>query len=226
MVNLELLKKVVADAEETGKLNNRELFTALMNSDVTKVARRIDGLSVTYTLTLEPQRPIITLTEAERAVADKLGKAKNDKSERDGRKADWYDSKGGGVIENHQDGVACEMAHLKYLEIPLEDFETKHYRMDTFKMADVGRNTEIRSTKMTNYAGKVKDRDRDERVVVFYRKLNRLQFQALGWLTVAEAKRVGEYLDPNGRGKPAYFVKETQLKPLETLPKETQSASA
>ena len=93
-----------------------------------------------------------------------------------------------------------------------------------------GRGTDsVRSAtqkKSTNFAGKVKDRDKDGRVVVFYRKLNRLQFQALGWKTVADVKKVGEKLDPNERGKPAYFIKDEQLNPLETLPKEAVAATS
>lgn len=165
---------------------------------------------------------IVTLSDAERQIADRLGIEKHNKSERDGRKADWYDNRGGGVAENHQDGIAAEMCHLKgFLSVDLiNDFERKYYRIDTFKMADVGANFEIRSTKMWDWAGKVKDRDKNERIVVFYRKLNRLQFKALGWLTVQEAKNIGTRRDPGNRGVWAYFIRDAQLHSIETLPKD------
>lgn len=167
---------------------------------------------------LEPT--IITLTSEERLLADKLGRERNDKSERDGRKADWYDTKGGSTTENHQDGVAAEMCHTRLLGKSLDDFEERYFRIDTFKEADWGRNTEVRGTKMRDWAGKVKDRDVDSRIVIFYRKLDNRQFQVLGWLTVAEAKKVGERRDPGERGRPAIFVRDRQLHPIDTLPED------
>jgi hypothetical protein len=156
---------------------------------------------------------VILFTDAERAQADEYGHHKHDKSERDGRRADWYD---GSERHNHADGVAGEMAVSFYLGKPFE------FRIDTFKAADVGRNYEVRTTKVRWFDLKVKDRDRDERIVIALRKLSERAFLILGWMTVKEAKIVGEKKDPGDRMKPAYFVAPGRLHPIETLPEESK----
>jgi hypothetical protein len=156
--------------------------------------------------------PIVFLSPEDRKRADDLGHWKHDKSEAEGRRADWYD---GTERHNHADGVAGEMVVSFFLGVPFE------FRVDNFKGADVGKNYEIRTTKSDWYVVKVKARDKDERIVVALRKRSEMSFEILGWLTVAEAKQFGELRDPGDRGKPAYFVmQQERLHPIEALPRE------
>lgn len=166
-----------------------------------------------------PKPLLITLTPEERAVADAHGQRKNDEAEARGKKADWTDSRGGSVVSNHQDGVAGEIAHFKSLGFALKDIIPR-LTINNFKGADAGKNTEVRSTKQTFFGVKVKARDRDERIVVAYRQINRMTFAQLGWITVAEAKRIGKWDDPGKRGKPAFFVDDESLHPMATCPED------
>ena len=154
--------------------------------------------------------PVIKLTTEERTEAVRLGLLKHTKSESDGRCADWYN---GTEAHVHADGVGAEMAHCKFLGVPFE------FRMDTFKRADVGKNTEVRSTKQTWFGLKVKDRDKDARIVAAWRQLDDFTYVGLGWLTVADAKKVGEKKDPGNRGVPAYFVTDSKLNSMRTFPR-------
>lgn len=154
---------------------------------------------------------IVLLSPEDRQQAETLGHYKHDKSEKEGRKADWYD---GTERDNHADGVAGEMAVSFYLG------KTFEFRIDNFKGADIGKNREVRTTKTKWFDLKVKDRDRNERVVIALRQINPRMYHILGWMTVAEAKRVGERKDPGDRNKPAYFVPPGKLHSIETLPEE------
>ncbi len=154
---------------------------------------------------------MVQLTPAQRAEAERLGHHKHDKSEREGRRADWYD---GTERNNHADGVGAEMAHS---ELVGKAFE---FRIDNFKGADVLSNTEVRSTKCTWFAVKVKDRDKDHRIVVAYRQHSKHTYEAMGWITARDAKRPEWKSDPGDRGKPAYFVPQQFLNSIDTLPKD------
>lgn len=154
--------------------------------------------------------PFVMFTKEDRAKALELGHYKHDKSERDGRRADWYD---GTERDNHADGVGGEMAVAFYLN---QNFE---FRVDTFKAADIGANIEVRTTRSRWFDLKVKERDKDHRIAIALRQYNDCGYLILGWMTVKEAKALGELKDPNDRGKPAYFVAPGKLHTIETLPR-------
>lgn len=164
---------------------------------------------VEYDLTPPPTRTVV-LTKEQREFADKFGRHKHEKSEAEGKAADWYD---GTEADHHADGVGGEYAHF-LLFGGTGEFKP---RIDNFKGADIGDNIEVRSTRQKWFGLKVKDRDLDERIAVGYRQLDDYTYVALGWLTVKEAKRIGVKLDPKNRNKPAYFVKDHQLRPIQEL---------
>jgi len=222
LIDLEKLEAVVTAAKTTDKLDHHKLFSALLGFPVTGVKRQWLSGKVMYTVI--PERPnTIVLTEEERALADEHGRKKNDASEAAGQKADWYDDKGGSVLKNHQDGAAGEIAYFQWRAFPVR-LTIEQLRplltINNFKGADAGRNTEVRTTKQTWFGLKVKDRDRDERIAIAWRQVNRLTFTLLGWKQVADAKKIGEKKDPGDRGKPAYFVKDADLNPISALPEE------
>jgi hypothetical protein len=165
---------------------------------------------VEYDLPVAPPTRTVVLTKEQRDEAEKFGRYKHEKSEREGRRADWYD---GSESDHHADGVGGEYAHF-LLFGGVGKFQP---RIDNFKGADIGDNIEVRSTRQKWFGVKVKDRDKDERIVVGYRQLDNYTYVALGWLTVKDAKRLGEKKDPGNRGIPAYFVKDHQLRPIQEL---------
>ena len=165
---------------------------------------------IEYDLPVAPPTRIVVLTEEQRAEAEKFGRYKHEKSEREGRRADWYD---GSESDHHADGVGGEYAHF-LLFGGTGKFEP---RIDNFKGADIGDNIEVRSTRQKWFGLKVKDKDKDERIAVAYRQIDDYTYICLGWLMVAEAKKVGFKDDPGNRGIPAYFVKDYQLHPIQEL---------
>lgn len=154
---------------------------------------------------------IYELTELEYKFAKLIGSARHNEAEKTNRAPDWKD---GTEKSNHIDGAAAEILAAKALNV--------YYcpRINTFKGADIGKNIEVRGTKVDWYGVKVKERDSDERIVVGFRKIDDTHYDLLGWIAAKEAKKKKWMKDPMARGRPAYFVPQEFLNPVETFPKE------
>jgi hypothetical protein len=128
------------------------------------------------------------------------------------RRPDWKDSKGGSILGNHRDGATAELVVAKALQTYYEP------RLNNFKGADLLTNIEVRSTKAGWFGVKIKQTDNDDRIAIAVRKVNSLEWLVLGWMYARDAKKKKWLKDPNGRGRPAYFVPIEFLQPMNTLP--------
>ena len=157
---------------------------------------------------------IITISRLERNIGKLVGSARMKESKRKNRKPAWIGTikDGGGLLTNHQDGACSELVAAKILQTYYEP------RINNFKGADLLTNIEVRSTKVSWFGVKLRDRDGDDRIVIAVRKVNSLEWRCLGWIKAKDGKKKKWLKDPGGRGVYAYFVPIDALEPIETLP--------
>jgi hypothetical protein len=155
---------------------------------------------------------VCTLTVLERKIGKLVGATRMKESAKNKRRPHWKDSKGGTILANHRDGATAELVVAKVLQTYYEP------RLNNFKGADLLQNIEVRSTKAGWFGVKIKPSDSSKRIVVAVRKVNSLEWMILGWIRCKHGKKRKWLKDPQGRGRPAYFVPEEFLQPIEKLP--------
>lgn len=150
----------------------------------------------------------VSLTPAEMMQAALVGVMRQVSNLRDGRKdAHGFDGDGWSV---HVEGAAGELAVAK----ALDKFWSGN--QGNLKADDVG-TLQVRTRSRPGYELVVHDRDPDERPFVLARG-RAPHFEIVGWLMGREAKRPEFWKDPAG-GRPAYFVPDAALRPIEELPR-------
>lgn len=148
---------------------------------------------------------MIILTDEEMALAEKIGKRRNDEDDAAGF------PKGGAFLGFDESGYAqnilgvCgEIAFSKFLGIP--------YSPPAMKSVDV-KGYEVRTASKESYRLIIRPRDANDKKFVLVVKCGDRAFKVQGWITAGEAKEVGERKNPDkGRGAgPAWFVPAEKL---------------
>lgn len=148
---------------------------------------------------------LITLTEDELVLGDKIGRQRNEEDISYGLPVGGaftaFDS---GGYEQNILGVCGEIAFAKFMKLP--------YVAPAMKSADVG-GYEVRTASKPTYNLIIRPRDKDERRFALVVRHERSIYRIVGWMTAGEAKKVGTLKNPEaGRGAgAAWFVYQRQL---------------
>ena len=117
----------------------------------------------------------------------------------------------GGFSDFHFAGALAELAVAKSLGLywppPLDDFDA----------CDVGGLVDVRATPRADGRLIVHPDDAADRPFVLARLHDLPNVSLVGWKTAGEAQRPEYWIDP-GNGRPAYFVPESALARMDTLP--------
>lgn len=112
-------------------------------------------------------------------------------------------------LEIHYIGAAGEMAFAKamnyYFNATINTYKTGY---DVHKM-------QVRTRTKDDHDLIVRDNDNDEDVFVLVLK-NIRSFKIIGWIKASDAKQ-RKYINNHGNTKPAYFIPQSDLQPIETL---------
>jgi hypothetical protein len=147
----------------------------------------------------------IILTEWEQKLADLIGKARRDESEkskvnRRGLKADYTT-----LLDLDIEGAAGEIAAARALN------RYWHASVNVGKEApDVGTNIQVRATKHLNGSLIITNSDPDDQIYVLVTG-TRPNYKIVGWIRGCDGKKEQYVRAPNNR-PPAYFVPQTALK--------------
>lgn len=112
----------------------------------------------------------------------------------------------------HVEGAAGELAFSKAMNIHWEAHS------NVFKVPDIGSNLQIRTRSHDDWDLIVRDNDSDDEIFILL--VGEIpNYRVVGWIRGVDAKRAEWYKDMGKRGKPAYFVPQEYLNPIELLPK-------
>ena len=164
---------------------------------------------------------VVTLTDAEVALSQKIGRQRNDEDDAAGL------SKGGAFLgfdgsgyEQHILGVAGEIAFARFIGVD--------YVPSPMKAVDVGE-YEVRTASRDGYRLIIRPRDADDKKFVSVVRCGERSYRVQGWITAGEAKGVGDRKNPQkgASAGPAWFVPTHKLHSFfpEDAPEEPTRAS-
>jgi hypothetical protein len=149
----------------------------------------------------------VTLTPFEVAVAGFVGVLRNTESMRKKSKDNY---RGDNPFEINVVGAAGEMAAAKYLNV------YNRLGINTYHGADIGIGLQVRT--VTKPDGELPIREGDKPEELFIMVQGKVPtFRICGFISAAEGRAVGRVANPFG-GKPATFVAQSLLHPIEELP--------
>lgn len=152
----------------------------------------------------------ITLTEFVTAAGVALDRTKqtiNKNSTDSLRKKNWLDN-----YTTHITGCIGELAVAKCLDIQWDR------SVGTYKSRpDLGVNIEVRHRSNPEFQLIVRNDDKDDSVYILSRGMPPNVIEVVGWIHGAEAKNSAYLKDHGGYGRPAYFVPDDMLNPMEQL---------
>lgn len=123
-------------------------------------------------------------------------------------KKNWLDN-----LTTHIVGCIGELAVAKGLHIAW-DKSVGTYK----KQADLSDNIEVRHRTNPEWQLIVRDNDDDNKIYILSRGMPPSVIEIVGWIRGAAAKQQRWQKDPGGYGRPAYFVPDDELQPMESLP--------
>lgn len=150
--------------------------------------------------------PVVTLTSAEWALANQVAALRQVSNEAVARR----DAHGASVelgLDLHLQGAAAEAAVAKWRNVWWSG------ALNQLKAADVG-SLQVRSTQHENGCLIVHPSDPDDDVFIL--AVGKAPtFRLAGWIRGSAAKDQGFWRDPTGKGRAAYFVPQSALRPME-----------
>ncbi len=149
----------------------------------------------------------VTLNHWEVALAGFVGVLRNTESMKKNHKTKTGDKP---AYEIGVQGAAAELAAAKFLNVyPSQG-------INTFKAADIGIGLQVRQ--VTNPEGElpIREGDKDEELFLMVTGVVPT-FKIVGWISGADGRRLGVLKNP-GNLRPAHFVAQKHLRPMEKLP--------
>lgn len=123
-------------------------------------------------------------------------------------KKNWIDN-----LTTHIVGCIGEIAVAKGLNIQWDR------SVGTYKnQADLSGNIEVRHRSNPEFQLIVRDNDKDDSIYVLSRGMPPGAIEIVGWIYGHMAKKEEYKKDPGGYGRPAYFVPDNILQPMENMP--------
>ena len=123
-------------------------------------------------------------------------------------KKNWLDN-----LNTHIVGCIGELAVAKALHITW-DKSVGTYK----KQADLSDNIEVRHRTNPEWQLIVRDNDDDNKIYILSRGMPPSVIEIVGWIYGHMGKKEEYKKDPGGYGRPAYFVPDNVLQPMETMP--------
>jgi hypothetical protein len=150
----------------------------------------------------------INLTPSEQHISNLVAELRNGENVKLGIRGK-FGGRANGVEENLI-GVPAEMAVAKYLGLYWEpEFKKK-------QPVDIKPDIQVRASVTLNARLLLHDEDRDTDKFVWVIKQGNT-YTAKGWILCSEGKRLTRLTDPSGDDRPAYFVANEKLWPMELL---------
>jgi len=162
-------------------------------------------------------RAVVYLDDFDISRADGVAEARLQSAVRRRRK----DYLGQDSLSSHVLGARCELAAANFLQKPWSE------SVDTFNAPDIEPDFQVRGVRHQaqltqggkpigsfEYRLKVKNTDVNLwRCILVVQNKPRV-FELLGWIVAQDAKHQRWVDDPGSRGKPAYFVPRSELRPI------------
>lgn len=123
-------------------------------------------------------------------------------------KKNWLDN-----LTTHIVGCIGELAVAKVLNI------TWNRSVGTYKsQADLGGRLEVRHRSNPEFQLIIRDNDKDDSIYILSRGMPPGAIEIVGWIYGHMGKKEEYKKDPGGYGRPAYFIPDNVLQPMESLP--------
>lgn len=154
---------------------------------------------------------VVGLSEDDVQYGVRIGKMRQANNVSNGR-SDAHGFRGNGEAL-HVAGSLAELAVARHLDLPWSEYVEDPFSLE----ADVGESLQIRSTSHRSGRLIVHQGDPDEAVFILVIALAEDQYGIAGGIRGRRAKDPAWWTDPTGKNRPAFFVPQTALRPLDPL---------